>query len=89
MTEINSLDLGVNINGKKISMLLYADDNVCLGNTARELQTMLDKLHQWCDRWALKVNTLKTKVMQFIPRGKSKTKCVFKYGTNTIDIVDN
>ena len=37
ITENNMLDRGINITGKKVSMLLYADDIVLLGNCARDM----------------------------------------------------
>ena len=43
-TSNDSLDIGIDIDGEKISMLLYADDLVFLSNTENELQTLLDGL---------------------------------------------
>ena len=53
VTEINNLDIGLNINGRKMSMLLYADDIILMANGARDLQRMLDMLDNWCKRWGL------------------------------------
>ncbi len=34
-----------------IAILLYVDDIVLLAETEHELQTMLNKLTEWCYRW--------------------------------------
>ena len=62
--EINSLDLGANIADEKLSILLYADDIALIAETPEELQCMLNKLHSWCRRWRVLINT------------KKKTKCI-------------
>ena len=88
ITEINNMGLGVNVSGKKVSMLLYADDIVLLSNTAGDLQKLLTALGQWCERWGLLVNPSKTKIMQFRPKGKRKCNVLFKCGTSVIGMTD-
>ena len=87
VTEINLLSKGLNVDGRNISMLLYADDIVLMANTARDLQAMLDALNTWCTRWGLNVNPNKTKVVQFKPQGKSKSNFPFRCGDNKIEVV--
>ena len=60
VTPINNSDIGLNIGGRKISMLLYADYIILMANGARYLKWMSDML-------AAGVNHCKTKVMQFRP----------------------
>ena len=55
----------------QIFCLFYADDTIILAERAKQLQSALDGLHTNCDRWALKVNIDKTKVVIFF-RGKSR-----------------
>ena len=55
----------VTIMNKKISCLMYADDLVILSETPSGLQTCLQNLHQYTEKWDLKLNTKKTKVMIF------------------------
>ena len=50
----------VNLDQSKISCLLYADDLVILSESATGLQTYLDKLNDYCNRWNLKINMKKT-----------------------------
>ena len=88
VTEINLLDKGLNINGRKVSMLLYADDIVLMANVARDLQCMLNVLNQWCIRWGLSVNPRKTKVVHFRPKGRKKCHFAFHCGDNDLEIVN-
>ena len=87
VTEINLLGKGINVDGRNISMLLYADDIVLMANTARDLQSMLDALNTWCTRWGLNVNPNKTKVVQFKPHGRSKSNFPFRCGDNELEVV--
>ena len=70
----------------KIFCLLYADDTLILAEDEIQLQKALDGLHEYCNKWSLKVNTDKTKVIVFsagiIKRFKS-----FKFGEEAIDVV--
>ena len=71
-----------------IACLLYADDLVLFSESKQGLQCVLDKISQYCNKWALEVNAAQTKVMvinsiddplcQF---GDTKLECVsnFKY----------
>ena len=52
-------------NELHIFTLLYADDAVLFAHSKNGLQNMLDKLSIYCNRWKLKVNTEKTKIMIF------------------------
>ena len=72
----------------KLYLLLYADDTVILTEDAAELQCALEGLYNYCNEWDLKVNTLKTKVVIF-SKGKIRKKPVFKFGNETVQIVDD
>ena len=50
---------GLDINVFKVFMLLYADDIVIFSKTAEELQSGLDLLSEYCQRWKLSVNVFK------------------------------
>lgn len=72
----------------KLFIILYADDTALLSETAEGLKRTLKCFEQYCDRWKLKVNTNKTKVVIFSKR-KSKEIQNFKiYGQN-IEIIDS
>ena len=56
---------GLDINILKTFMLLYADDIVIFSKSAEELQEGLNLLLNYCNRWKLKVNVDKTKIIWF------------------------
>ena len=56
---------GATLAGKKIPLILYADDMVILSNSPTELQDMLNKLGTYLNKNKLKMNTDKTKIMIF------------------------
>ena len=72
----------------KIFCLLYADDTLVLAENEQDLQKALDSLHTYCNKWALKVNVDKTKVIIFAP-GKVRKFIPFKFGETTIDVVED
>ena len=72
----------------KIFCLLYADDTLVLAENEHELQKALDSLHSYCNKWALKVNTDKTKVIIFAP-GKVRKFKFFEFGDKRIDVVED
>ena len=55
-------ELTVNL---KMFLLLYADDTVLLSENSVDLQNLLDSFVDYCDKWQLKINTDKTKVLVF------------------------
>ena len=71
-TEIESL-VGLalpDLNGFKISHLLWADDLILLALDRESLQKLLDTLHDFVQRWELSVNISKTNVMVFSKSAK-------------------
>lgn len=56
------LDLPSLGSGGPMPPLLYADDMALLATSAAGLQRQLDLLQDYCQRWGLTVNTVKTKV---------------------------
>ncbi len=57
--DVNSLNLGVTIDGHRISILLYADDIVLLGETEKDLQKILDSIYKWSKKYKTKFNVRK------------------------------
>ena len=62
---INKGSEGIDIDMLKLFLLLYADDIILFAKTAEELQDSLNILHEYSNRWKLKVNTDKTKIKIF------------------------
>ena len=72
----------------RLYVLLYADDTVILAETADDLQMALNALHEYCSKWDLKVNILKTNIIIF-SRGRVKKYPEFKIGNDTVTVVDD
>ncbi len=87
--EINELGLGVPVGDIKLSILLYADDIALITENENDLQSMLDKLNEWCVKWRMKVNETKTNIIHFRNKRCAKTAENFKLGAKTLDIVSN
>jgi exonuclease III len=75
----------VNFEGTKLGCLLYADDVLILSSSAKGLQSSLNKLNNYCKKWRLTVNTVKTKTMVFNSR---KSNHVFTLGNYVLDNTD-
>ncbi|MCG8429684.1 MAG: hypothetical protein MJA29_00695, partial [Candidatus Omnitrophica bacterium] len=54
----------------KLYLLMYADDTIIISETADGLQKNLDALSEYCDKWKLKINTDKTKILIFTRKKK-------------------
>ena len=73
MMFINDLNENINndlegiftLNGIKLFLLLYADDQVVFGKSPESVQTILIDIENYCNTWGLKINTSKTKAMIF------------------------
>ena len=86
--EIQNLGLGVTIGEHKVSILLYADDIAILSENEENLQKMLDKLNEWCQKWQLSINSQKSQTVH--SRRKRKTPSAFQFhiGTTSITTVE-
>ena len=78
---------GLDVNMFKICMFLYADDIVLFANSAEELQVGLNLLLEYCNKWMLKVNVNKTKVMVFRKGGILPRNLAFFYNKQQLEIV--
>ena len=79
---------GIDVDSFKFFLMLYADDIVLFGNTHEELQDNLNTLSDYCNRWRLVVNDLKTKVVIFRKGGTIPRNLEFVYQGNKIEIVN-
>ena len=89
VSDINNLNLGIDLNGKSLSTLLYADDIVLLAKSPEDLQRMLDTLHAWCKRWRVLINTNKSKCVHFRNARARETTFEFSVGQNRLETVDS
>ena len=89
INELNTLDMGIDINGRNVCSLLYADDLVVFSDSEVNLQCLLDKICVWCKQWKMKINHEKSNIVHFRKNRKLRTNFVFKFGNIPIDIVSN
>lgn len=75
--EINNLNIGIPAGDRKVSILLFADDIVILGENEPDLQTLLSFVNAWCKNWRLKINMDKTKIVHYRKKRKRKTQFTF------------
>ena len=79
---------GIQINeNKSINMLLYADDLVILGDHVGRVQTLLNKLNEFCFKWGFAINLAKTKAMVFRRGGVIKQNEHFYFNGQIIENV--
>ena len=76
LNSLNNLYQNVSTNDEiltllKLYVLLYADDTIIMAEGPNELQLALDALSEYCQRWKLKINISKTKIIRF-SKGKPK-----------------
>ena len=64
-----SIDV-VELNGKNIDCLLYADDFILFSSSSIGLQQRLNSLSKFCKDWCLDVNVEKTKILIFNKTGR-------------------
>ena len=79
------MDLAVNINGEKLSILLYADDIVVLADNERDMQSLLDIISEWCNDNKIHINRDKSKVVQFRNPSTPLSKHIFKCDNNELN----
>ena len=73
-------------NMLKLLILLYADDTMILADSPDKLQAAINGMEKYCEKWKLKVNVSKTKIIIFGSR-KHLVR-VYLYNKKQIEIVD-
>ena len=71
----------------KLLLLLHADDIILFGKTPEELHKSLNILEEYCDKWKLTVDTMKTKIVVFRKGGRLPANLQFVYKGKNIEIV--
>ena len=84
ITEDIDTTLGLCI---KLFALLYADDTVLMSELPEELQRELNRFHEYCTTWKLKVDVEKTKILCFAS-GRLPNNLYFRYDNRDIEIVE-
>ena len=86
-TELNSLRIGITLGYDRISHLLYADDLTLMAENENDLQTLINCVENWCNKWRMSVNHLKSKIVHFRKVRVSITDFSFTFQNKTVDIV--
>jgi len=86
VNEIRKVGGGVQICQKLISILQFCDDIVLFADSKEELQKMLTVLSKFTEKWRLRVNQKKTKIIVFDPKLIIKEIC--KYNNNCVETVN-
>ena len=59
ITEVNSLNIGIEVGDTKVSILVFVDDLVLLTQNQGDMQVLLDRATRFFDDHGLKVNAQK------------------------------
>ncbi len=70
-----------------LNSISWADDLVLLSTSKKGLQKYLERLSDYCEKWQLSVNVLKTKVM-VLSAGHSRIDDI-KFDNNTLECVSS
>ena len=73
----------------KLNCLLFADDLVLISESASGLQTCLDNLQKYCEKWHLNINSTKTKIMIFNKSGALIKRFNFYIGGERLEVMRN
>ncbi len=71
---LNGLDIGINIDVRKVCALLYIDDVVLAAESPR----LLDALYNWCCKWKIGENYEKSKIFYFMKKRKFRSEYTFR-----------
>ena len=86
---MNDVDeMGVYLNGVKVSVIMYADDLVLISQTKHGLQLDMNALYEFCSANTLTVNTNKSEVM-YVSKGKPTSLPVIYYNNIPLRWVDS
>lgn len=80
---------GIELGGKKVYSLAYADDVVLLAKDEEGMKGMMGKLEKYLDKKKLEVNTEKTKVMRCKRGGGRKKGVNWRWKGNMIEEVNS
>ena len=89
LQRLNELNVGIDIEGQKLSVLANADDVVLLAETESDLQVLLDELNLWCINNKMEINQGKSKIMHFRNPSTPRTERIYACGESILEIVDS
>ena len=89
ISELKSLNLGIDINDLILTVLAYADDLVIITDSESKMQELLNALTQtqWCYRWRLSINNTKSGVVHFRCNRVRRTEFKFQLAGTDVEVV--
>ena len=72
MEDIASLEEGIRVGSRLLRDVRFADDQAMVASTERGLQNIMDRLNKTAQRYGMKINIKKTKVMRVSRKGGGK-----------------
>ena len=85
--RIKEMNIGVKMGEIHIPILLYADDVAILSETEADMQTMLNCINEWCEKWSMSVNLKKTQTVHYRKPTMEHTDTKLYFGNNEIKFV--
>ncbi len=85
---IECADLGVNVDGYKLKDLRFADDIALIAESAKDLQTLLNKVHTTSKKYGMEISIQKTKAMVFDISSAEPEKVDIKIDNISLEQVD-
>ena len=64
---LDEAQTGINVAGRNINSLRYADDTTLMAESEEELKSLLMKVKEESEKVGLKLNIQKTKIMALVP----------------------
>lgn len=87
--ELESTELGTEIEGIKTGVIMYADDLVVMSDSVEKLQKMLQIIEKYCEKWEIKINGKKTQYMEFtLRKNGEKPEASLMLGGEVVEKVD-
>jgi hypothetical protein len=74
MRQARIADVGLKVGIERVCRLLYADDTVLMAESAEDLQRLLTRMEEECEKMGMRINVGKTKVVVF-EKDEVRTEC--------------
>lgn len=87
LSELKSLNLGIDINDLILTVLAYADDLVILTDSEEKMQHLLNVLTSWCKQWRLSINNTKSGVVHFRHSRSARTEYNFELAGKPVEVL--
>ena len=88
VNKLKEADVRVMCRGQLISALLYADDAVIFAEDEELMRRGLKIFAEWCEKWSVKVNVEKCRVMHLRRKGVKRSDERFHVGGEEIKVME-